>query len=117
MYNEVGNSSGVRNAIGVLVLQWNTQSFYTQAVVIAVSALFFVFVRRRYFSSSSGIPGPFLASFSRLWHVRTVLAGDSPIKLIEAHDRYGTHETQQSITCPHICLIKHHRPFRPDILQ
>ncbi|RYP51953.1 hypothetical protein DL768_002829 [Monosporascus sp. mg162] len=35
------------------------------------------------------IPGPFLASFSRLWHLRQIWNGDQNLALIKAHDKYG----------------------------
>ncbi|KAK4206687.1 Pisatin demethylase [Rhypophila decipiens] len=46
-------------------------------------------IKRRYFSPLSDIPGPFLASVTRFWQVRTLLQGDS-IKVIQAlHQKHG----------------------------
>ncbi|KAK8084910.1 cytochrome p450 [Apiospora hydei] len=53
------------------------------------AALFLVSVRRRYQSPISHIPGPFLASFSRLWHLRQIWSGKQNLKLIEQHDHHG----------------------------
>ncbi|RYP56588.1 hypothetical protein DL769_009907 [Monosporascus sp. CRB-8-3] len=58
-------------------------------LLFLVPVLFLVFVRRRYFSPLSHIPGPFLASFSRLWHLRQIWNGDQNLALIKAHDKYG----------------------------
>lgn len=46
-------------------------------------------VSRRYFSSLIDIPGPFLASFSRLWHVVTIARGKQSIKVLELHRKHG----------------------------
>ncbi|KAK7931347.1 hypothetical protein PG985_002059 [Apiospora marii] len=54
-----------------------------------VTALFLVSVRRRYLSPISHIPGPFLASFSRLWHLRQIWSGKQNLRLIEQHDYHG----------------------------
>ncbi|KAI0906806.1 cytochrome P450 [Ustulina deusta] len=44
---------------------------------------------RRYFSPLRDIPGPFLASFSRLWHVVTISRGKQSIKMLELHRKHG----------------------------
>ncbi|KAI1336932.1 cytochrome P450 [Xylariaceae sp. FL0016] len=66
---------------------------YWQSVAKALATLSTVFlaivIRRRYFSSISHIPGPVLASITRLWHVREVLRGKQNYKLVELHDKYG----------------------------
>ncbi|KAH8655408.1 cytochrome P450, partial [Xylariales sp. PMI_506] len=41
-------------------------------------------------SSISDVPGPNLASISRLWHLRGILAGDQNLRFTSAHDKYGT---------------------------
>ncbi|KAK7942902.1 cytochrome P450 [Apiospora aurea] len=53
------------------------------------ASLFLVSVGRRYQSPISHIPGPFLASFSRLWHLRQIWSGKQNLKLIEQHDHHG----------------------------
>ncbi|KAI0178107.1 cytochrome P450 [Pestalotiopsis sp. NC0098] len=44
---------------------------------------------RRYLSPLSTIPGPFWASFSRLWHVYITIEGRQNEELVEAHEKYG----------------------------
>ncbi|KAK8121115.1 hypothetical protein PG999_005235 [Apiospora kogelbergensis] len=57
--------------------------------LLLAAVVFLVSVRRRYLSPISQIPGPFLASFSRLWHLGQIWSGKQNLKLIEQHDRYG----------------------------
>lgn len=44
---------------------------------------------RRYLSTISDIPGPFLASFTRLWHMMIILEGDQNLELIRLHEKHG----------------------------
>lgn len=44
---------------------------------------------RRYCSPISDIPGPFTASFTRIWHVLHILKGDQNLELIRLHDKHG----------------------------
>ncbi|KAI0148893.1 cytochrome P450 [Pestalotiopsis sp. NC0098] len=46
-------------------------------------------VRRRHFSPASSIPGPFLASFSRLWHLQHIWKGDQQLALAKEHEKHG----------------------------
>lgn len=62
---------------------------WTQALGLLVVALCTLCVWRRYFSPISDIPGPFAASFTRLWHVRHILKGDQNLELIRLHDKHG----------------------------
>ncbi|KAI9054435.1 hypothetical protein LZ554_001597 [Drepanopeziza brunnea f. sp. 'monogermtubi'] len=49
-----------------------------------------VFVRRRYFSPLSDIPGPFAASFlASLWQIYHILKGHIEVATIEEHQRNG----------------------------
>ncbi|KAK8014602.1 hypothetical protein PG990_007898 [Apiospora arundinis] len=57
--------------------------------LLFAAILFVVSVQRRYLSPISHIPGPLLASFSRLWHLRQIWSGKQNLKLIEQHDRHG----------------------------
>lgn len=43
----------------------------------------------RYVSPISDIPGPFLASFSRLWLIQALRRGRAPRELLEIHEKYG----------------------------
>lgn len=47
-------------------------------------------VWRRYFSPISDVPGPFVASFTRLWHMQRILKGDQNLELIRLHEENGT---------------------------
>lgn len=42
-----------------------------------------------YMSPISDIPGPFLASFSRLWLIRTLRNGRGASELVELHEKHG----------------------------
>ena len=49
-----------------------------------------IFVRRRYYSPLSDIPGPFVASFSAsLWHLWHILKGHIEIAVTEQHRKHG----------------------------
>jgi hypothetical protein len=49
-----------------------------------------VFVRRRWLSSLSDIPGPFLGSFSVLWQIIHAIKGHTEEETISLHRKYGT---------------------------
>lgn len=64
----------------------------SQFLIPAAIALgVFLFIRRRYASSLSDIPGPFLASFSIIWQVWHVAKGDIEWRSIELHEKHGTY--------------------------
>jgi hypothetical protein len=48
-----------------------------------------VLIKRRYFSPLSDIPGPFFASFTRLWQIVTLVQGDSVNVFYDLHQKYG----------------------------
>lgn len=49
-----------------------------------------VCVRRRYLSSLSDVPGPFVASFSAsLWQLWHILKGHTEIAVLELHQQHG----------------------------
>lgn len=52
-------------------------------------AVFSLIIWRRYLSPISDIPGPYLASFTRLWHIIRIFVGDQNLRLIELHDKHG----------------------------
>ncbi|ETS81645.1 hypothetical protein PFICI_06647 [Pestalotiopsis fici W106-1] len=64
-------------------------SIVLHVAILFITSLFMLFVRRRYFSPVSHIPGPFLASFSRLWHLKQIYGGKQNLKLLEQHEKYG----------------------------
>src|SRR5689334_9501028 len=73
MLKDVGDFLTLRSLIGIIV------------VTVATVA-----VKRRYFSSLSDIPGPFLASFSRLWQIITLIKGDSLNDFYNLHQKHGS---------------------------
>lgn len=48
-----------------------------------------VLLCRRFLSPLQDIPGPFVASFTRLWHMRRILKGDQNLELIRLHEKHG----------------------------
>jgi len=46
-------------------------------------------IQRRYFSTISDIPGPFLASFSILWQIWYIIKGDIEEASIREHQKHG----------------------------
>lgn len=44
---------------------------------------------RRYLSPISDVPGPFLASLTRLWHSYHYVIGDHHVRLVDLHDKHG----------------------------
>ncbi|OAX83728.1 hypothetical protein ACJ72_01908 [Emergomyces africanus] len=61
----------------------------TQLVGLLLVAVLTICIWRRYFSPISDIPGPFSASFTRLWHIRRILKGDQNLELIRLHNEHG----------------------------
>lgn len=68
---------------------WSRQSITAQLLILFLTLVFVTIIRRRYFTPLSHIPGPFLASFSRLWHMRYIIRGDQQMVLAKAHEKYG----------------------------
>ena len=66
-----------------VIMEW-----FNIAVAGLVGVLSFL-TWRRYFSAISDIPGPFLASFTRLWHMMKILDGDQNLELIRLHELHG----------------------------
>lgn len=60
-----------------------------QASVLIATIIVLTVIHRRFFSPISSIPGPFLASITRLWHLRQVASGKQNLKLIEQHEKHG----------------------------
>jgi hypothetical protein len=59
---------------------------------VALLGLFSLLTYRRFFYPISDIPGPFLASLTRLWHMIHIVKGDQNLQLLELHDKHGTLE-------------------------
>lgn len=69
-------------------------SLSLSTIMSSVAGLFFVWflgscIWYRYLSPISDIPGPFLASFSRLWLIKCLLRGKGAIELASLHEKYG----------------------------
>jgi hypothetical protein len=58
--------------------------------------LFTVLVYRRYLNPVADIQGPFVATFTRLWHMYHILVGDQNLQLIALHEKLGR-STQLSV--------------------
>ena len=59
-------------------------------VLIVVVVLFVRSIKRRYFSTLSSIPGPFIASFTRTWRIKEVYSGhveETELRLHQVHGR------------------------------
>jgi len=70
---------------------FSTGSIFQALVATAAITLIFVFVRRRYSSPLSHIPGPFVASFSAsLWHLWHIWKGHVEVAVIEQHHKHGS---------------------------
>lgn len=58
---------------------------FTLGVCYTVSLI----IWRRYFSPVAGIPGPFWASITRLWHAYHLFEGDHNTEIIHLHEKHG----------------------------
>ncbi|CZR70299.1 uncharacterized protein PAC_20202 [Phialocephala subalpina] len=68
----------------------HTYAAYLKVVAGAVlTSLALVFVRRRWFSFLSDIPGPFLGSFSVLWQIIHAIKGHTEEETIAEHKKHG----------------------------
>ncbi|ROW09024.1 hypothetical protein VMCG_02856 [Cytospora schulzeri] len=86
-----GGHPEMPNAMKAFLHRYDFNSFPTvlQVTGLLVVAILSLLVRRRYFSPLSDIPGPFIASLTRLWHMNRILKGDQNLKLIRLHDEHG----------------------------
>lgn len=75
----------------VLLVAWNQASHFLKAqpflVVVGIALLYCTNVR--YNTSLRRIPGPFLASLTRLWKVWTILTTRQEVVMMELHKRHG----------------------------
>ncbi|PGG96095.1 hypothetical protein GX51_07990 [Blastomyces parvus] len=62
---------------------------WLQLAGLLVAAILTLCIWRRYYSPISNIPGPFAASFTRLWHIHRILKGDQNLELIRLHNEHG----------------------------
>ncbi|OAQ57802.1 cytochrome P450 [Pochonia chlamydosporia 170] len=60
------------------------------AVSILIGAIILlILTHRRYSTAISDIPGPFLASFTRLWHIKHLISGDHHLQVVRLHENHG----------------------------
>lgn len=64
--------------------------YIVSSFALALATILAIGLGRRYLSSISDIPGPFLASFSNLWMIWHVIKGDNEKVLIREHEKHGT---------------------------
>lgn len=62
-------------------------------------AILSLLVWRRYLSPLADIPGPFVASFTRWWHIRRILIGDQNLELVRLHEKHGNSRLFPSHLC------------------
>lgn len=55
---------------------------------LGLSLVWLVFYRR-FIVALANIPGPFLASFTRAWHIKHAIRGDFNLQLVELHQKLG----------------------------
>lgn len=67
---------------------FNATSFWAWTVFLPLLAICYV-IYFRYATSLRKVPGPFFASFTRLWKLRKTLKGDFERTNIDLHRRYG----------------------------
>lgn len=58
-------------------------------LLLFVCSLVVRFVSRRYLSTLSSIPGPFVASFTRAWRIKEVYFGQVEKVELRLHEAYG----------------------------
>lgn len=72
--------------------------------LVIVGSICFRYLYKRYASPLRHIPGPFLASFTRLWKVWSVYSGHTELDNIAIHKKYGpvvrTSPTEVSFSSP-----------------
>lgn len=66
-------------------------SFSPAFLAAAVGSIFLLalIIRRRYFSSISDVPGPFIGSFSILWQIWHTIKGHTEEETIALHQKCG----------------------------
>ncbi|CAP71433.1 uncharacterized protein PODANS_6_2020, partial [Podospora anserina S mat+] len=72
-----------------LLLDKTPPMSWTLAIQIIFATLTSIILHRRLLHPLSPIPGPTLASISRLWHIRHILKGDQNTQLISLHKKHG----------------------------
>lgn len=106
-------SAALLTVVGALP-SWSALA--TQLVLFAAGLL----LRRYFLSPLRGVPGPFLAKLTRLWHIHRILKGDQNLALVALHDQYGmevsflVHDFSPFLSSfPSSLLADAHEPARP----
>lgn len=60
------------------------------AVASVLASVLVLMLYRRYRSPLRDVPGPFWASFWRMWRTRMIMKGNQGEDLIQLHQEYGT---------------------------
>ncbi|GAB1319706.1 hypothetical protein MFIFM68171_09916 [Madurella fahalii] len=81
---KTGQGTGPSSLLGTALAFFTAHWLLVLATGLAVRALY-----RRYASPLRKYPGPFLASISRLWKVKSVASGRTYLDHIALHRRYG----------------------------
>lgn len=77
-------------------VEGHTYATYLKLVAGAVlTFVALIFVHRRWFSSISDIPGPFLGSFSVLWQILHAIKGHTEEETIAEHRKHGRENSNQ----------------------
>jgi glucan phosphoethanolaminetransferase (alkaline phosphatase superfamily) len=67
-------------------------------LILVLLALFVArFFYKRYATSLRKVPGPFVASFTRLWKLWQLYKGDTHLTNIELHRKYGIPQLRSSL--------------------
>ena len=76
----------------IFVIMGLLDSIFTnwQLIVMNITLLWLsIVVWHRYLSPLRRVPGPFVASFSRFWHIHHILKGDQDKEFLRIHEKYG----------------------------
>jgi hypothetical protein len=75
----------------VLLLAWHQVSSFLRAYpFLTIVAIFLLYcINVRYNTPLRCIPGPFLASLTRLWKVSTILNTRQELVIMELHKKHG----------------------------
>lgn len=71
-----------------MALEYELLSWPAIGIQILVAAVS-IAAWSKYTPSISEVPEPFLASFTRLWHIVSIIAGKQNLRLAELHDKHG----------------------------
>lgn len=74
-----------------VVLEESLRASFTWPKICAqaFAGVIAIIIWRKYSYSISDVPGPFLASFTRLWHLVRIFVGDQNLRMMELHDKHG----------------------------